>query len=100
MITIKVTEKQKEPQMCSPVLMLSNEWPEGQVFQQYFNGNPQKDYYINCGMNELSVIHIWFSLHTQSYALSTCNKKSLLELNPTVLVTPIEAEILITLETT
>jgi hypothetical protein len=100
MIEIQVKQDKQNPLMHKPVNMLENYWQEGQVFQQYFNDKPQQDYYINCGLNEPSAIHIWFNYETRSYALSTSNKEELQGFNPNVLVAPIEARVLITLEKT
>lgn len=98
MINIKVNEKVQTQRMYNPADMLLNTWPEGQIFQQYFNGVPQKDYYINCGLNEPSVIHLWYNEEEKHYCISTNDKKSLLGFNHTVIVSPIDAEVLITLE--
>lgn len=100
MITINVKNAKSSPNFCPPVEMLNNSWPEGQVFQQYFDGTPQKDYYLNCGMNEKSVVHLWWDSGNEKYSLSTDNSLSLKELAPTVQVLPIDAEITITLEKT
>jgi len=90
MIKIKVTGEHKI--RILPKIMLSNIYA-GCIFQQYSHGFPQNSFYINCGMNETSVIHIWYDDEDKQYRLSTDNKKSLGELLPHVYVLEIDAEI-------
>lgn len=92
MIKIKVIDKSKHKIRMSPKLMLKNIYT-GCIFQQYSNNIPQNNFYINCGMNEPSVIHIWYDDEDKQYRLSTDNKKSLGELLPHVSVIQIDAEI-------
>lgn len=97
MINIQVKQEVKTMALCHPIEMLDDKWPHGQVFQQYFTGIPQKDFYISCGGYEPSVVHVWLN-DERLYRLSTDNRESLLGLNATVLVAPIEANVSITLE--
>lgn len=92
MIKIKVIDKSKHKIRISPKLMLKNIYA-GCIFQQYSHDFPQNNFYINCGLNEKSVIHIWYDDENEQYRLSTDNKKSLEELLPHVSVLEIDAEI-------
>ena len=93
MITITVTNKQKPVNLINPVDMLNNKWERGQAFQQYFHGKPCSDYYISCGINEKSVIHIWHWDEEHEWRISSDNLVSLMDLNTEVQVAAIDAEI-------
>jgi hypothetical protein len=80
-------------ELLDPCEMLNNKFDHGAVFQQYFQGVPQRIYYICCGPYEDSVIHIWFSDEEDEYRLSTDNLQSLKELNSNVKVKQCDVDI-------
>lgn len=90
MLNIKVINKSTDK--LKPVEMLDNKYANC-VFQQYANNIPQNDFYINCGINEKSVIHIWYYDESEQYRFSTDNEESLLELREHVTVVKIDAKI-------
>jgi hypothetical protein len=88
---IKIKVKKSDGGLISPVDMLNT--PHGTVFQQFFDGKAQKNYYVSCGHAEESVINIWYSDESKKWALSTDDKKSLLGLTSPVMVKKIDAEL-------
>lgn len=90
MLNIKVINRVTNK--LNPVEMLDNKYANC-VFQQYDNNIPQNDFYINCGINEKSVIHIWYNDESEQYRFSTDDEKSLLKLFEHITVVKIDAKI-------
>ncbi len=63
------------------------------IFQQYYNGIPQKIYYVNCGIHEKNLVTIWYSAEDNKYRLSTDNAKSLRDFYKDVTVIDVTEEI-------
>ncbi len=57
--------------LLSPIEMF--DYPEGTIFQQYSEGEPQDWYYVNCGKGE-PLLTIWSS-EGRTYKLSHVNSK-------------------------
>ena len=97
MITIKINEKQSGYDFIHPYEMLNSEY--GTVFEQWFEGKPQGEFYISCGHCEDSVINIWYDEEDGCHKLSTDNAKSLKGLVNSVMVRKIDATVTIGLMT-
>lgn len=95
MLEVLVQDNQHENNLLRPLDMFT--FPEGTVFQQYFNGQPQKCYYVNIGINE-SLLNIWFNEETSTYCLSTDDKDSIKQLVRTVETKVIKAKVRVKLE--
>ena len=95
MIIINVSRDNEVVDLIDPVEMINS--PEGTVFQQYFNNKPTNQYYISCGVNEESLVQIWYDDEDGKHRLSTENKKSLKKLYDTVKVKKTDAVIEINL---
>lgn len=83
--------------LINPVDMLGN-FPEGTIFQQYSKGKPQKWFFIHCGLNEPSLVVIWYNDEMKKYMMSTTNLDELLEYYDHVKVKKINADLKIILE--
>lgn len=75
--------------------------PHGQVFQQYFNGEPQDEYLIGAGKCERP-ISIWYSNDSMnpddpSHRISSESKKDLKEFSDSVKYVPVNANVYLTL---
>lgn len=92
-ITVKNTSKDKP--LINPHQMYNA--GEGKIFQQYHNGKPTQDYYINAGLNE-PLIQIWWNQDSRSYCLSSSSLKDLYEFYDTVKVKEIDATLSIELK--
>lgn len=95
MINIKVISKSSNK--LDPVEMLDNKYSHS-IFQQYCNDLPENCFYINCGINEESLIAIWYSDEDEKYNLSTDDRKSLRSLLSHVKVVKIDAEVNLTIK--
>lgn len=100
-ITIEVlTPPKKNAKMLDPIECWGTE--EGRVFQQYFNGKPQREYLLGVGRCERP-ISIWYNDDSMDpdcpcYRLSSESKKDLKQLVDTVKYVEVQANVIITLE--
>jgi len=86
MITININD---DSELISPELMLDTEY--GTVFQQYFHGKPEKDYYVSLGLSK-KVIHIWYNKEKNNYEL-IIDDRNTLKLGGAIKVKKIDANI-------
>lgn len=95
MIEIKIN---KPTDLIKPSEMISNKWPEGQIFQMYCHGVPDTSYFIHCGLNEPRLVHLWHdTFGSKEYKISTSDYEDLKLYNPHIMVRPIEAKVRIEL---
>lgn len=66
--------------------------PDGTVWQQYFNGKPQKWYFINIGVHEPLLI-VWYDSESEQYRLSSNSRKDLLEYDSLVTFAKINVDL-------
>jgi hypothetical protein len=100
MIDIEVVGKKADAELVDPIECFGA--PHGQVFQQYFNGEPQNEYLIGAGKCERP-ISIWYSDDSMnpddpSHRISSESKKDLKKFNDSVKYMPIDAIVNIRLE--
>lgn len=93
-VTIEVASQQVG-ELIDPVDMLDNKFPYGTVFQQYYDGEPQREFYVHVGVNEKRVVSIWYDEEDKEHRLSTDSKKSLRNFVPSVKVRQIDADVVI-----
>ena len=80
-IEIKVGTSVEEGDWLEPIEVFGA--PHGEVYQQYFDGEPQHDFLIGAGKCERP-INIWWSDESNEYRLSSDSKKDLRGFVPSV----------------
>jgi hypothetical protein len=100
MIKISIINNRPKSTMLNPIECWGA--PHGMVFQQYFNGEPQKEFLIGAGMNERP-ISIWYSDDSMnpedpSYRISSESKKELKMFSDSVKYVEVDAVIDLILE--
>jgi hypothetical protein len=92
MVKIKITESDKNTNpLINPCKMFDA--PHGTIFQQYIDDDPGEDFWISCGLNEKSLINLWFDDEAGCHKLSTDRKRNLREFSKDVKVRRVDGDL-------
>ncbi len=78
MIEITIGKQSEKVELIKPSKVYGQ--PYGQIYQEYFKGEPGKAYLISTGLNDRPV-SIWWDDEEGRYRLSSESKKGLKEFN-------------------
>lgn len=99
-IKINTTEKDTEDSLIDLVDMFDHTY--GSVFQQYVDGEPSNEYWINVGVHEKRLVSLWLEDESEGesnhYRLSTDNQKDLKQFREGIKALRVDAELTLTLK--
>ena len=96
-LVINVEKSANENNLIKPCHMLDR-GNEDKIFQMYDDGLAQETIFINCGINEKSLVSIWFDDESKCYRLSTDDLKGLREYNSWIKVKDVTDQIQIQIQ--
>ena len=94
-ISIEVHNEQKPTKFVDPIDCWGAK--HGVVYQQWFDGKPQRDFLIGAGHAERP-INIWWDDECKQYRISSDSKKSLKGFVNSVKYAEVKADVFITLD--